>query len=89
MPKKRDLRVLRNLVYVTQLGLSVVTPIALFVLLAGWLRDRFGWGDWVMLAGILLGTLCGVYNFFRFLNFIFSESRRRQQEREREWNDDT
>lgn len=49
------MKVLRSLVWVTQLGLSVVTPIVVFVLLAVWLHNRFCWGTWVIWVGVVLG----------------------------------
>lgn len=45
------------LVWLTQLGLSVALPPAGFILLAVWLRDRFGWGSWVLWVGIGLGLV--------------------------------
>lgn len=54
------MKVLRNLVWITQLGLSVVTPLVLFVLLAVWLHDRFGWGTWVIWVGVALGIMGAV-----------------------------
>lgn len=48
------------LVWLTQLGLSVAAPLAGFVLLAVWLRNRWGWGDWVIWAGIALGAVLAV-----------------------------
>ncbi len=46
------------LTWLTQLGMSVAVPLAGFILLAVWLRERFGWGVWVIWAGILLGGYC-------------------------------
>ena len=43
------------LTWLTQLGLSTAVPLAGFVLLAVWLRERFGWGAWVIVGGIVLG----------------------------------
>ena len=48
------------LAWLTQLGLSVALPLAGFILLALWLRDRFGWGDWVLWVGIALGFISAV-----------------------------
>ena len=45
------------LVWLTQLGLSVALPPAGFILLAVWLRDRFGWGSGVLGGGIGLGLV--------------------------------
>lgn len=48
------------LVFITQLGLSVAVPPVVFTLLAIWLRDRFGWGSWVIVAGVAIGVICAV-----------------------------
>lgn len=45
------------LTWLTQLGLSVALPMAGFIFLALWLRSQFGWGDWVIWVGTLLGLL--------------------------------
>ena len=51
---------LNLLVWLTQLGLSVALPPLGFILLAAWLRDRCGWGDWVIWVGIVLGIVCAI-----------------------------
>lgn len=48
------------IVFLTQLGLSVALPMAGFVLLAVWLRNRFQLGLWVIIAGIALGLICAI-----------------------------
>ena len=45
------------LTWVTQLGLSVAVPPAGFLLLALWLRNSCGWGNWVLWVGIVLGLI--------------------------------
>ena len=42
------MRTVRELVWLTQLGLSIVCPLLLCLLGAVWLRDRFGFGNWVI-----------------------------------------
>ena len=54
---------LNLLVFLTQLGFTVAFPLAGFVLLAIWLRSRFGWGSWVIWAGLALGLICAVTGF--------------------------
>lgn len=51
---------LSMLVWLTQLGLSVIVPPVCFIWLAVWLRDDCGWGGWVLWAGIALGIYCAV-----------------------------
>lgn len=48
------------LIWLTQLGLSVALPPLGFILLAVWLRDRFGWGNWIIWAGIVIGVVCAI-----------------------------
>lgn len=48
------------LIWLTQLGLSVVSPLAGFVLLAVWLHNRWGWGIWVVWAGAALGAVLAI-----------------------------
>jgi hypothetical protein len=46
------------LVWLTQLGLSVVLPLAGFTLLGVWLHQQLQWGRWVVIAGAVLGIIC-------------------------------
>lgn len=51
------------IVWLTQLGLSVAIPPAVFIWLAVWLRNNFGLGNWVIWAGAVLGFLGAVQGF--------------------------
>ncbi len=64
------MRDLSLLTWLTQLGLSVAVPLAGFVLLAVWLRERFGLGVWVIIAGVILGLYCAVDGFLRSLKLL-------------------
>lgn len=48
------------LIWLTQLGLSVVCPLAVCILGSVWLRDKFSLGSWVLLVGIFLGIYYAV-----------------------------
>lgn len=54
---------LNLLVFLTQLGFSVVFPLAGFTLLALWLRQQYSLGSWVVYVGIGLGFLCALDGF--------------------------
>ena len=58
------------LVWLTQLGLSVALPPLCFIGLAVWLRDRWGWGSWVLWVGIILGIYCAVTGFVSTLRSL-------------------
>ena len=51
------------LIWIPQFGISVAFPIVLFVLLANWLHDRWGWGDWVIWVGVVCGLITAAIGF--------------------------
>ena len=64
------MRELSLLTWLTQLGLSVAVPLAGFVLLAVWLRERFDLGVWVIITGVVLGLYCAADGFLRSLKLL-------------------
>lgn len=53
----------RMLVWLTQLGLNTVFPLAGYTLLAVWLRDRFHLGGWVIFIGVAVGLISAIEGF--------------------------
>ena len=51
------------LIWIPQFAISVVFPLILFLMLAVWLRDSFGWGGWVIAAGIVCGLVTAAIGF--------------------------
>lgn len=54
---------LNMIIWLTQLGYSVVFPLAGFTLAAVWLRQRFNLGVWVLFLGIGIGLVLAVDGF--------------------------
>ncbi len=52
---KKGFDFFKNIVWLTQLGLSIAVPPVLCILAAVWLRNRFALGGWVVAAGVVLG----------------------------------
>ena len=67
------------IVWLTQLGLSVAVPMAGFVLLAVWLRNSLGWGQWVIYAGIGLGLICAIDGLRTSLKALERLSRKKDE----------
>lgn len=67
------------LVWVTQLGLSTAVPLAGFIALAVWLRNRFDLGIWVLLVGIGLGLFCAIDGFVRNLKVLNKLSKDKEE----------
>lgn len=61
---------LNLILWLTQLGYSVVFPLAAFTLLAVWLQRRFDLGVWVVLVGIGIGLYCAVDGFRNSLKIM-------------------
>ena len=77
---KGNWSVLRYLIYFSQVGITVITPPVLCCFGAIWLRRRFGWGNGIVIVGILLGiavAACGLRDFL-----WFTERKARESEKE-------
>lgn len=72
---------LNLLVWLTQLGLSVALPPLGFILLAVWLRDRWGWGSWVVWVGVVLGIVVAVDGLRVCLKAMEAMSKDKKQEK--------
>ena len=68
------------LAWLTQLGLSVGFPLAGFILLAVWLRDRFGFGSWIIWAGIIIGFISAMDGLRVSLKAMERISRRKKDD---------
>lgn len=59
-------KALEDLVWVSQLGLSLIMPVLLLMGLCYWLTTTFAVGVWVYLPAILLGLGVGGSSFYSF-----------------------
>ena len=66
---------LQLLTWLTQLGLNTAVPLAGFVLLAVWLRNRYALGLWVLFVGIGFGVLFAIDGFCRSLKRLSDMSK--------------
>lgn len=76
-----EMKNLQLLTWLTQLGLSTAVPLAGFILLAVWLKNRFGLGNWVLFAGIGLGLFCAVDGFCKSLKVLEGLSKEKKKEK--------
>ena len=64
------------LVWLSQLGFSVVVPLVGFIWLGIWLRSQFGWGEWVLWAGIGLGLISAINGLRHSLKMLIRFTRK-------------
>lgn len=67
------------LVWLTQLGLSVAIPLAVFLGGALWLHNSRGWGSWVIWVGLMIGLSSAVSGFRQSLKAMEQMSRHRDK----------
>lgn len=66
--------------WVTQLGLSVALPLVGFIFLAVWLRNQFGWGQWVLWVGIVLGLISALDGLVQTLKALSRLTKNREKD---------
>lgn len=74
-------KALENLVWVGQLGLSLLMPLVLCLALCWWLNTSVGVGGWVYLPGLLLGLGAGGVNFRDFARRWLKQTQKEQKDR--------
>ena len=79
--KKPTIKALQGLVWLTQLGFSLVFPPLCLIWLAIWLQHRFSLGDWVLIVGILLGLCGSVGTALTFYRTMTQKARKDQKKR--------
>ena len=80
-PEKKKAYIYHNLLYMTQIGLSMSIPPILSMLAAGWLQQRFQLGDWVMLLGILFGIGGMITNLLEYVRLFSNRAKKETEER--------
>ena len=68
------------LTLVSQLAISMVTPVLLMIFVCTWLKNKYSLGNWIIIAGLLLGVGSGLSSVWTFLKSFLREGQRQQQE---------
>lgn len=76
---KKSFDAFKNLVFLSQIGLSLVLPIILFLMLASYLQTRFSLGTWVMPVALILGLISGGSSFISFLRYMYNEAKKSER----------
>ena len=64
--KNPDKKTFLALSAITELGLSVVISLLLWILIASWVRKTFSLGNYVIIIGIFLGLGSAALSFVKF-----------------------
>lgn len=68
MKKQNEfVEITKGLSYLTQLGLSIITPVILCAFLGSFLKKRFNIPDFLLIIIILIGVLSGISSAVSFV----------------------
>ena len=71
---------MKLLIWMTQLGLSVAVPLGGFLMVAVWLKNRFAWGNWVVIVGLVLGVICAAEGLMTSLKAMKRMAKKEKEE---------
>lgn len=86
MKKSNWSSVVSALSWLTQLGLSIAMPLLLCIGAAVWLQKHFGWAEWVVLVGILVGLVSAGCSFYEFCRMMKRQTKRRRDDEPHSFN---
>ena len=64
---KDSVKVWRYVSLISQVSISMLTPVFMMIFLCIWLKNKFGLGDWVIIVGLLLGIGSGFTSVWKQL----------------------
>ena len=74
----------RNVMMLSQLGLSFITPVLLCLALCWWLTSRFGIGGWVYIPGFFFGLGgSGMVGYKFYLNIEKKQKKEDSQKKQK------
>lgn len=74
-------RALKNITYISQVGLSLITPIIICIMGARWIQNTFEFGNWIVLLGIFVGLLSGISSFISTMQLIIKEVEKEEKKK--------
>ena len=71
-----------NLSLLSQLAISLLTPVLMMIFVCTWLKNRFGLGNGIILLGIFLGIGSGLSTVWVYLKKSIKDAEKQQKEYE-------
>ena len=75
----------RYLGLISQLAISMLTPVFMMIFVCSWLKNKYNLGDWVIIAGLVLGIGSGMSSVWTYLKKFLRDGEKQQQEYENQF----
>ncbi len=82
MKNKQWFSALSGLTYLTQLGISIATPIVLMMLLANFLVNKGYVGSWAYFMFVILGLGASAMSFYSYIKYVLNKSKKTKSNNE-------
>lgn len=76
-------KALEDLIWLTQLGLSMLVPLVALVGGCWWGVEHWGWPEWLYLPAFLVGIACGASTLLRFGRMMIRRAERDAEKQKR------
>jgi len=60
----------KALAWLTQLGFNMISPLIICLIAAAYLKDKFGIGNGIMIAAIIIGAASGYMSLIKFIREV-------------------
>lgn len=71
---------LNHLMWISQLGFSILTPLVLCIGIAYWLQNKFNLGAWIMVLGIVLGLGAAASAAWSFSRIVSRQAEKKKKD---------
>ncbi len=73
--KNKYTDIIRSLSYLTQVGLTAVIPIFIWIYIADFVRKKFELGSFVLLLGIILGVASAYVSLYKLFKAMYNNEK--------------
>ena len=79
-------KALQNLLWISQLGVSLITPPLVCIWGAYWLQNHFSLGGWIMILGIILGFGAAASSGMAFYRMVLRQAKKKEEKHGKSFN---
>ena len=79
--------ILHGVMFVGQIGFSAITPPLVLVYLAHLAVRKFDWGEWVIIAAIIVGIITAFSGVYRIVRLFLADEKKETTPRGRSFNE--